>query len=225
MRQTTATEAEGRRAVIAKARAMNALGLNEGTAGNVSVRHGDAMLITPSGTPYDSLTPRKIARMALDGGGAWTGPLKPSSEWRFHLDIYRARPDAGAIVHTHATYCTAFAMLRRPLRATHYMIAAFGGPDVRCTDYAPYGTAELSTLAVEGLRDRHAVLLGSHGMIVIGRDADEALWRAVELETLARQTFIATQMGEPVLLPDDEILRTVERFKGYGLNASGRKPR
>jgi L-fuculose-phosphate aldolase len=225
MRQAMATEAEARRAVIAKARAMNALGLNEGTAGNVSVRQGDAMLITPSGAPYDSLTPAKIARMVLDGAGAWTGPLKPSSEWRFHLDIYRARPDAGAIVHTHATHCTAFAMLRRPLRATHYMIAAFGGPDVRCTDYAPYGTEALSTLAVEGLRDRNAVLLGSHGMIVIGRDADEALWRAVELETLARQTFIASQMGEPVVLPDDEITRTVERFKGYGLNATREKPR
>ncbi len=225
MKRMIPTEAASRRAVIAKARAMNALGLNEGTAGNVSARHGDAMLITPSGTPYDTLTPRMIARMALDGAGAWTGPLKPSSEWRFHLDIYRARPDAGAIVHTHATHCTAFAMLRRPLRATHYMIAAFGGPDVRCTDYAPYGTAELSALAVEGLRDRHAVLLGSHGMIVIGRDADEALWRAVELETLARQTYIATQMGEPVVLPDDEIMLTVERFRGYGLNATRGKPR
>ncbi len=213
------TAQELRRAVIAAARSMNALGLNQGTSGNVSARIGGSVLITPSGVPYDALTPKKIARMELDADGAWTGPLKPSSEWRFHLDILRARSDAGAVVHTHAAYCTAFAMLREPLRATHYMIAAFGGPDVRCTDYAPYGTPELSTLAVKGLQDRSAVLLGSHGMIVIGRDLDEAMWRAVELEALAKQTFIARQMGSPAILPDDEIQRTVERFKAYGLNA------
>lgn len=208
-------EIELRRAVIAQARQMNALGVNQGASGNVSARHGEAMLITPSGVPYDTLTPKMIARVSLDDGD-WVGPLKPSSEWRFHLDILNARPEAGAVVHTHATHCTAFAMLREPLRATHYMIAAFGGPDVRCTDYAPYGTAELSDLAVEGLRDRTAVLLGSHGMITIGRDLDEAMARAVELEALAKQTWIARTMGRPVVLPDDEIARTVERFKSYG---------
>jgi len=214
-----------RRDIITHARAMNASGLNQGTSGNISVRVGKAMLITPSGVAYDKLTPRMIARMSLDGDGAWSGPKKPSSEWRFHLDILCARPDAGAVVHTHATYCTAMSMLRRPLRATHYMIAAFGGPDVRCVDYAPYGTSELSERAVAGLRDRTAVLLGSHGMIVIGRDLDDAMWRAVELETLARQTWTASLAGDPVVLPDDEIMRTVERFKSYGLNADRRKRR
>ncbi len=209
-----------RRAIIDQARAMNAHGLNQGTSGNISARAGEAMLITPSGLPYDKLTPKMIARLRLDEGGAWTGPCKPSSEWRFHLDIFNARPDAGAIVHTHASYCAAFSMLRQPLRATHYMIAAFGGPDVRCVDYAPYGTQELSDLVIEGLRDRAGVLLGSHGMIVIGRDLDEAMWRAVELETLARQTWLARAIGEPVVLDDAEIMRTVERFKGYGLNAA-----
>jgi L-fuculose-phosphate aldolase len=213
------TEAELRRAVIATARAMNAVGINQGASGNVSARLRGHMLITPSGVPYDKLTPRMIAKMSLDGGGDWSGPLKPSSEWRFHLDILRARPEAGAVVHTHAVHCAAFSMLREPLRATHYMIAMFGGPDVRCTDYAPYGTPELSALAVEGLRDRTAVLLGNHGMIAIGANLDEALSRAVELETLAKQTFIASQMGKPRLLSDDEIARTVERFKGYGANA------
>jgi L-fuculose-phosphate aldolase len=217
------TDADARKAIIATARALQPFGINQGASGNVSTRRGAAMLITPSGVPYERLTPRMIAKMPLEGAGAWAGPLKPSSEWRFHLDIYRARADAGAIVHTHAVYCTAFSMLREPLRATHYMIAMFGGADVRCTDYAPYGTPELSALAVEGLRDRSAVLLGNHGLIVIGRDLAEALARAVELETLAKQTFIARQMGTPVVLPDDEIARTVERFKGYGLNAQ-KKP-
>ena len=214
-------ELQIRRDIIKHARSMNALGLNQGTSGNVSARHGDAMLITPSGVPYSDLTPQMIAAMKLDGCGAWDGPLKPSSEWRFHLDILNARPDAGAVVHTHANYCTAFSMLRQPLRATHYMIAALGGPDVRCTDYAPYGTQDLSDLAIAGLRDRNGVILGNHGMIAIGGDLAEAMWRAEELETLARQTWLAMAIGKPVILPDDEILRTVERFKTYGPKGAG----
>jgi L-fuculose-phosphate aldolase len=213
-------EIELRRAIVARARDLNRLGLNQGTSGNISVRRDGEMLITPSGVPAEALTARAIARMNLDGDGAWSGPSRPSSEWRFHLDILNARSEAGAVVHAHPPCCTAFAMLRRPLRATHYMIAAFGGADVRCVDYAPFGTAELSALAVEGLRDRHAVLLANHGMIAIGRDLDEAMWRAVELEALARQTWIATTMGTPVALPDEEIARTIERFRSYGPKAA-----
>jgi L-fuculose-phosphate aldolase len=208
-----------RRAIVAAAQAMNALGINQGTSGNISVRHGKDLLVTPSGVPYPTMKPAMIARMPIAGDGDWTGPLKPSSEWRFHRDILRARADAGAVVHTHATYATVFSMLREAIPAAHYMVAAFGGVDVRCTAYAPYGTQELSDLALEGLRDRQAVLLGSHGMIAIGRDLDEAMWRAVELETLAKQTYLAKLAGRPVLLDEDEILRTVERFKGYGAAA------
>ena len=209
-----------RRALIEKALEMNALGINQGTSGNLSARVDDAMLITPTATPYDRLKPRMIARMKRDGGEASTGPLKPSSEWRFHRDIYRARADASAVVHTHSTYATALSMLRRDIPAVHYMIAAFGGPDVRCTDYAPYGTQELSDLVVEGLRERNGVLLGNHGMIVIGEDLDRAMWRAVELETLAKQFWLATLAGKPVVLADAEIMRTVERFRGYGAKPS-----
>jgi L-fuculose-phosphate aldolase len=206
--------------IIAQARAMNILGINQGTSGNVSARCGATMLITPTATPYEALEPAMIAQMKLDGGAAAKGPLKPSSEWRFHRDIYLARSDAGAVVHTHSTYATARSMLRLDLRATHYMIAAFGGVDVRCTGYAPYGTQELSDLVIAGLRDRSAVLLGSHGAITIGRDLDEAMWRAVELETLCKQTWIASQAGTPVVLDDDEVMRTVERFKGYGVSGA-----
>ncbi len=208
-----------RRDIVDAAKSLSRLGLNEGTAGNVSARLGPDLLVTPSGVAYDELKPKMLARMAVDGSDDWTGPLKPSSEWRFHRDILRARPETGAIVHTHATYCTVFSMLRRPIPAAHYMIAAFGGPEVRCTAYGPYGTQELSDLAVEGLAGRHAVLLGSHGMIVIGRDLKEAMWRAVELEVLAKQVYLATALASPVLLDDEEIMRTVERFRDYGQNA------
>jgi len=210
-------ETEGRATVVAAARELDRLGLNHGSAGNVSLRLGDAMLITPSGASVDELAPEMIARMPLNGpDGAWEGPLAPSSEWRFHLDILRARPETGAVAHTHAPFATTLAALRREIPAVHYMIAAFGGPNVRCVDYAPYGTAALSDLAVEGLRDREAVLLANHGAITIGADMRRAVWRALELEALARIYWQSTLMGAPVILPDDEIMRTVERFRSYG---------
>jgi len=196
---------------------MNASGLNQGTSGNISARLGEAMLITPSAIPYDALRPEMIAVMPLGGEyGAWSGRNKPSSEWRFHLDIMRAQPGVGAIVHCHPTYCAALAMLHKPILAAHYMIALFGGPSVRCTPYAPYGTKELSELAVEGLKDRYAVLLGNHGAIATGAALDVAMMRARELETLAKMYYLALAAGRPVLLSDDEIMHTVERFKTYG---------
>ncbi len=210
-------ENDKRAAVVAAARELERLGLNQGTSGNVSARHGDVMLITPSGAPSARLCPHDIARMALEGpDGSYVGPLPPSSEWRFHRDIYRARGDVGAIVHMHSPYATTLAILRRDIPAAHYMIAAFGGPVVRCADYAPYGTAELSALAVAGLGEGHGVLLGNHGAIVTAGDLDKALWRAGELEQLAKVYYLASLAGTPVILPEDEIMRTVERFRNYG---------
>jgi L-fuculose-phosphate aldolase len=210
---------ELRQHLIAQARSLTALGLSQGTSGNLSARVGEAMLITPSGVPYEALTPASLALMPLDGAGAFAGPLKPSSEWRFHLDIFRARPDVGAIVHAHSTYATVLSILRRPIKAVHYMIAALGGPEIACTDYAPFGTQALSDLVIAGLGPRHGVLLGNHGMIATGADLAQAMHRAVELETLARQSYLAGLAGTPVILPDDEIMRCVERFKTYGPNA------
>ena len=210
---------ELRQDLIAQARSLTALGLSQGTSGNLSARVGEAMLITPSGVPYEALTPASLAHMPLDGAGAFAGPLKPSSEWRFHLDIFRARPDVGAIVHAHSTYATVLSILRRPIKAVHYMIAALGGPEIACTDYAPFGTQALSDLVIAGLGPRHGVLLGNHGMIATGADLAQAMHRAVELETLARQSYLAGLAGTPVILPDDEIMRCVERFKTYGPNA------
>jgi L-fuculose-phosphate aldolase len=210
--------------IIAQCRAMNASGLNQGTAGNISARVDQAMLITPSAVPYDEMRPDMVAVMPLIGEyGAWSGRYKPSSEWRFHLDIMRARQDIGAIVHCHPTYCTALAMLHRPILAAHYMIALFGGPNVRCTTYAPYGTKDLSELAVAGLEGRQAVLLGNHGAIATGQTLRQAMHRMQELETLAKMYYLAIAVGRPVVLSDDEIMRTVERFKSYGVGLTAPK--
>lgn len=211
-------ERQLRQAMIDKCRWMNASGLNQGTSGNISTRLGDAMLITPSATPYDAMEPEMIAAMPLSGVyGAWTGPLKPSTEWRFHLDILQARPEVGAIVHTHATYCTVLAIARKPIPACHYMVAAFGGADVRVGGYARYGTKELSDIALGALQDRTACLLANHGMIAIGPSLDVAMWRAVELETLARQYYLSLAIGGPVVLSARDIAETLAAFGSYGL--------
>jgi len=213
-----------RAAIVAQCRALNASGLNQGSAGNISVRLGEAMLITPSAVPYDVMRPEMIATMPLAGEyGAWSGMLKPSTEWRFHLDILRARPDVGAIVHCHPPYGTALAMLHKPILAAHYMIALFGGPVIECTKYAPYGTKELSDLVLAGLGDRHAVLLGNHGVIATGATLESAMHRAIELEALARMYYLAIAVGRPAILSDDEIARIVERFKGYGGGEAAQK--
>lgn len=211
------TEIDARTAIVEGALELERIGLNHGSAGNLSMRVGERALVTPSGVPARELRPQLIAAMPLaDATGAFEGPLPPSSEWRFHLDIYRARPDVHAIVHMHSTYATTLAALRREIPAVHYMIAAFGGPTVPCVGYASYGTAELSKLVVEGLRARDGVLLANHGAIVVGADMRRALWRAVELEALAQVYYLAACAGSPAVLPDEEIWRTVERFKSYG---------
>lgn len=210
-------EMELREALIDNARALERLNINQGTAGNLSARCGGDMLITPSAVPYDRLRPPMIAKMPIRGDyGAWSGPLPPSSEWRIHLDILRGKPEVGAVIHTHALYATSLSLLHKPIPAVHYMIAAFGGPTIRCTKYAPFGTKELSKAVLEGLIDRQGVLLGQHGMVVTGQDPGQALWRAVELETLAKMYLLALSVGQPYVLPDDEIMRTVEKFRNYG---------
>jgi L-fuculose-phosphate aldolase len=210
-------EATLRRAVVEAARSMNAMGINQGTSGNISVRCGDRMLITPSATPYEDMQPDDIAAMPLAGTGEWVGPLKPSTEWRFHQDILRGRADAGAVVHTHATHCTVLAILRRDIPAVHYMIAAFGGNTVRCAPYATFGTAGLAALALAALEGRNACLLANHGMIVVGSTLAKAMWLAVELETLAKQYVISLQTGEPTVLGDAEIADAMKSFASYGL--------
>jgi len=212
------TEQEHRAALVEACRAMGTLGLSQGTSGNISVRHGDRMLISPSATPYETMRPEDVATMPVHGEyGAWTGPLRPSTEWRFHLDIMRARPECGAVVHGHPTFCTALAIARRPIPPCHYMIAAFGGGDVRCAPYATFGTQALSDHALRALEGRNACLLANHGMIVAGPSVARAMWLAVELETLAKQYWHSLHCGGPVLLSQDEIADAAARFAGYGI--------
>ena len=212
-----------RRKIIELCREMNATGLNQGTSGNISAKHGDCMLITPSGIPYETMKPEMIARMAVDDDtGAWEGPCRPSSEWHFHRAILRSNEDFGAVVHTHSTFATVLSMSRTTIPACHYIIAAFGGSDVRCADYATYGTTELSGNIIRAMKDRSACLMENHGMVAAGADLDEAMWAAVELETLSRQYFHARMAGEPNILPDEEIAVVREKFKDYGLQAQRR---
>lgn len=211
-----------RQQIIDHCLAMNASGLNQGTSGNISVRCGNDMLISPSGIAYDTLRPEMVATMAIDDeSGSWVGPLKPSTEWRFHQDLLRERSDADAVVHAHPTYCTTLAILRKDIPACHYMIAAFGGNNVRCSGYATYGTKSLSDLALEAMEDRTACLLGNHGMIAIGDTLPKAMWRAVELETIARQYYLSLQLGGPVILSDADVEETLAGFATYGLQENG----
>lgn len=207
---------EARREIVAACRELADTGLTVGTSGNISVRAGGVMLITPSATPYAELTPEMICEMPLDGPeGVCTGPRKPSTEWRFHRDILRARPEIGAVVHAHPPHCTALAMARREIPPCHYMIAAFGGANVRCAGYARYGTAELSALVLQALQDRTACLMANHGMIALGETLSRAMWRAAELEALARQYCIALSIGGPVLLSDEQIGEAARAFATY----------
>jgi L-fuculose-phosphate aldolase len=211
-------EDEHRAALVQASTDLVRLGLNQGTAGNISLRFGEGMLITPSGIKPEATRPDMMAVMALDGEG-WEGPLKPSSEWRLHRDILRHRIDLGAVVHTHSLYATVLSTLHRPIPALHYMIAAFNGSEIRCTPYVPFGTQALSDLIIEHLGDRHGVLLGNHGMVATGATLEQAMWRAAELETLAKMAFLAGCAGTPVILPDAEIARVIDRFRDYGLAA------
>ncbi len=196
------------------ARALDAARLNTGTAGNVSVRLDGGMLITPSGMPSTICTPADMVEVAADGSAQ--GRLAPSSEWRMHRDIYRNRPEAGAIVHTHAPFATALACQRIGIPPFHYMVARFGGKDVRCAGYATFGTQALSDRILDALETRNACLIANHGMAVFGHDLDHALSLAIEFEALCEQYWRTLQLGTPVLLSDVEMAEVAERFKWYG---------
>lgn len=217
-----AAELALRQAIVAHGLRFAPSGLSQGTSGNLSVRWHDGqaegLLITPSGVDYGQLRPEHLAFMRLDDG-TWTGPLKPSSEWRFHRDIYRARPEVGAVVHAHPTHATALAVQRRPIPAFHYMVAVAGGNDIRCAPYATYGTEALSQHALAALAGRRACLLANHGLIAVAGDLAAAFALAVEVEQLAHQYLLALATGAPVLLPDDEMDRVLLAFRSYGANA------
>jgi L-fuculose-phosphate aldolase len=203
-----------REQLLQTTRKLNELGLNRGTSGNVSVRDGNGFLVTPSGILAETMTVRDLVWMDFDG--RVDGERAPSSEWRFHRDILRWRPEMGAVVHTHSTFATTLACLRREIPPFHYMIALAGGDSIRCAPYALFGTQALSDAALEALEGRKACLLANHGMIAVGSDLDDALAVAVEVEALSEQYWRTLQAGGPVLLTEQEMSEAIEQFKGYG---------
>ncbi len=203
-----------RQRIVATARRMNELGINNGASGNVSARVEGGFLVTPSGIPYEALEPADIVHVGTNGHA--TGHREPSTEWRFHHDIYAARPEAGAVVHTHSAFATTLACLERGIPAFHYEVAFAGGKDIRCAPYRTFGTQELSDAALAALADRRACLLAHHGVIAFGKDLDDALRLADKVEGLARLYWQALQVADPAILDDAEMARIVERFRHYG---------
>ena len=210
----TTKDREKRQSIIDACLRMNVLGINQGTSGNISLRHGDGMLITPTSTPYEAMKPEQIVYMHLDGNH--DPAQRPSSEWRFHRDILKARSDVQAIVHAHPPYSTMLAIMGMEIPPVHYMVAVAGGDTIRCAPYATFGTQELSEHAVRALEGRMACLLAHHGMIAVGPSLQKAMWLAVEVETLARQYHGCLQIGTPPLLPKEEIEKVRVRMAGYG---------
>lgn len=194
---------------------MNAAGLNQGKSGNLSVRVGErCFLITPTGVSYDSLRPEDVVCMTFDE--TVMGRSAPSSEWRMHRDVLAARPEARAVLHAHPVRSTALACHGRAIPAFHYMVAVAGGADIRCAPYATFGTQALADGALEALEGRRACLLEHHGLLALGDGPEAALDLAIEVETLAAMYLEALSVGEPPVLPDDEMKRVLKAFAGYG---------
>jgi L-fuculose-phosphate aldolase len=196
------------------------LGLNKGTAGNVSVRYGDGFLVTPSGMSVEDMTPASMVQMQFDGSfelHVESNAKKPSSEWRFHRDILKNRLEINAVIHTHSMFATTLACLHKDIPPFHYMIAVVGGDTIRCAPYALFGSQDLSDNALQALIDRKACLLANHGMIALGRDLEDALAVTVEVENLCEQYWRILQLDpNPPLLSEAEMREVFQQFKGYG---------
>ncbi len=205
---------DARAAIVAVCRELSRTGLVVGTAGNVSVRDGGLVAVTPSGVRYAGLTPELVGVHRLDGAPV-EAPLAPSSELPLHLAVYTARPEAGAVVHTHSPAATALSALFDEVPAVHYYVAMFGGP-VAVAPYATYGSPELARNAVHALRERTACLLGNHGAVTVGPDLAAAHERSVYLEWLCDVYLRAAAAGTPRLLPAAEVAAVAAKLAGYG---------
>jgi L-fuculose-phosphate aldolase len=213
---TRAPDVHGpREALVRGCRELARRGLTHGTSGNMSLRCGArGFFVSPTGMPYEMLAAEDIPLVGFDG--RWFGRRRPSSEWRFHRDLLAARPEIGAIVHTHSTHATAVASTGRGIPAFHYMVAVAGGIDIRCAPYRTFGTQELSDVAVRALEGRRACLLANHGVIALGADLDAALSLAGEVEDLARKYCAALALGDVRLLDEAEMRRVLDKFASYG---------
>jgi L-fuculose-phosphate aldolase len=205
---------DAREAIVATCRDLSRAGLVVGTAGNVSVREGDLVAVTPSGVRYAGLTPELVGVYRLDGA-AVEAPLAPTSELPLHLAIYAARPEAGAVVHTHSPAATALSALADEVPPVHYYTAMFGGP-VHVAPYATYGTQELADNTVRALHGRTACLMGNHGAVTVGPDLVTAYEKCGYLEWLCDVYLRAASAGTPRLLPPAEIAAVAEKLAGYG---------
>jgi len=191
-------------------------GLTNGTAGNVSIfnREKGLVAISPTGVNYSELTPEMISIVDLDG--KLIEGLKPSSELEMHMILYRNREDVNAVIHTHPVYTTVLACLRQDLPAIDYMIAVTGATKVRCAEYASYGTKELAENAYKAMGSSLAVILANHGLTTAGKDIANALNITVQVEYISNLYIKAKNIGEPIVLPDNEMNSMLERFKTYG---------
>ena len=202
--------------IIRIACAMDGRGFAPSKSGNVSQRTDKGFLVTPAGLPYAGLKPGDLVHLDLDGN-VLKGKHRPSSEWRFHASIYRARPEIGAIIHNHSPRATALSCARKALPAFHYMIAIAGGHDIRCADYATFGTQELADHAVAALTDRKACLLANHGVIALGTSLEAGWILAQEVENLASEYLdIRAAALKPVILSAAEMKLVIEKFADYG---------
>jgi len=204
-----------RQEIISTACDFNVSGISAGTSGNLSARHENGFLITPSGFAYNDLKPDDIILCDLKGI-VLSGELIPSSEWPFHAAIYAAHKDVNAIVHVHSPYATGLACTRKPIPAFHYMVAVAGGDSIPCADYATFGTDEISKNIVAVLTERKACLLANHGTVAVGNSISSAYRLANEVEALAKQYCISMQLGGPVMLDDAEMEANIEKFNRYG---------
>ncbi|MSP86130.1 MAG: class II aldolase [Methylotenera sp.] len=200
--------------LLASSRKLVGLGLNKGTSGNASVRCEGGFLLTPSGMAIEEMSSASMVKMQWEGG--FESGKKPSSEWRFHFDILQNKPEINAVIHTHSMFATTLACLHKTIPPFHYMIAIAGGDTIRCAAYALFGSQALSNNALTALLERKACLLANHGMIALGRDLEDALAVAVEVENLCEQYWRALQLGEPQLLNVAEMQVVIQQFKGYG---------
>lgn len=211
-----------REEMVSICRRMNASGINQGTAGNISVRTGDSFLITPSSLAYDTMKPEDLVEMDFDG--TYVG-RRPSSEWRFHRDILKNRTDINVVLHCHSLYATTLACHHKTIPSFHYMTGIAGGTTIRCAEYATFGTQALSDHALVALKDRTACLLGQHGQISLGKTLESALWMAIEIETLSRMYVQALTLGEPPVLSDEEMERVIGQMRrmsyGHAPDAEG----
>lgn len=210
----SADESGLREAVVRTCRDMSRLGVAKGTSGNVGVRHGEGFLISPTGIAYELMRPEQVVQVFWDG--SFAGDTLPSSEWRFHRDILFHRREFNAVVHTHSMHATALSIHGRGIPAIHYRIAAAGGPDIRCAEYATFGEQALSDNALKAMQGRKACLLAHHGVIAAETSLPRALALAVTVEELAQQYILSLAMGTPPVMDDEEIARVLVKFRSYG---------